>query len=109
MGNLKEDTNAITCFAFCIFSGTMIQILYNPQCVGNCIMGFFAFDIDNCSDTAVIMFKFLTVKFPAFPFITSFIFLYPFLIVDLRVSSLFTLSTAAWDKSTEQRVSMVRS
>ena len=77
MGNLKEDTNAITCFAFCIFSGTMIQILYNPQCVGNCIMGFFAFDIDNCTDTAVIMFKFLTVK--SLPFLYHFFhFPHPF-------------------------------
>ena len=60
-----------------IFSGTMIQILYNPQCVGNCIMGFFAFDIDNCTDTAVIMFKFLTVK--SLPFLYHFFhFPHPF-------------------------------
>ena len=96
MGNLKEDTNAITCFAFCIFSGTMIQILYNPQCVGNCMHRYRSYHVQIPDG-----------KVPAFPlsllsFSSSFLLLIKsFLFVYFIYSCL--------DKSTEQRVSMVRS
>ena len=77
MGNLKKDTNTITGFSFCIFSCTVLQILYDPQCIGNCIMGFFSFDINNCSDSAVVMFKLLSVK--SLPFRSHFFhFPHPF-------------------------------
>ena len=70
MGNLKKDSNTVTGFALCVFSCTMVQILYDPECICNCIMGFFSFNIDHGSDTTVVVFKFLAVK--SLPFLSHF-------------------------------------
>lgn len=58
MGDLKKDTDTITGFSFCILTSTMLKILYDLKSIGNCIMCFLSFYINNGSDTAVIMFKF---------------------------------------------------
>ena len=58
MGDLEKDTDRHRRFSFCIFTCTMLQILYDLKSIGNCIMCFLSFYINNGSDTAVIMFKF---------------------------------------------------
>mgnify|MGYP007116398016 CR=1 FL=1 len=58
VGDLKKDTDTITGFSFCILTSTMLKILYDLKSIGNCIMCFLSFYINNGSDTAVIMFKF---------------------------------------------------
>ena len=65
MGDLKKDTDTITGFSFCILTSTMLKILYDLKSIGNCIMCFLSFYINNGSDTAVIMFKFRAGRGPA--------------------------------------------
>ena len=62
MGNLKENTYTVTGFSLCIFSCTMLQIFHDPQSICDRIMGLLSFDVDHCTDTTVVMFKFGTVK-----------------------------------------------
>ena len=90
MGNLKKDTDTIAGFSFCILTSTMLKILYDLKSIGNCIMCFLSFYINNGSDTAVIMFEFRAVE--ALLLICYFShFSHPF----IAASSAVFLSTAA--------------
>ena len=90
VGDLKKDTDTITGFSFCILTSTMLKILYDLKSIGNCIMCFLSFYINNGSDTAVIMFKFRAVE--ALLLICYFShFSHPF----IAASSAVFLSTAA--------------
>ena len=57
MGNLRQNSHAITCFSFRILTGTMLQVFHNLQSIFHCLTAFSALDIDAGTDTAVIMFK----------------------------------------------------
>ena len=90
MGDLEKDTDAIAGFSFCIFTCTMLQILYDLKSICNSIMCFLSFYINNGSDTAVIMFEFRAVE--ALLLISYFShFSHPF----IAASSAVFLSTAA--------------
>ena len=62
MRNLCQNTHAISCLSFCIFSGSVLKLFYNTQGSCHCTMCLFAFDIDNCTNTTVIMFKTFTIQ-----------------------------------------------
>ena len=78
--NLQKDTYTISCLSFCILAGTMFQMLYDSECICNCIMSLFTFYIYNRTDTTVIMLKFLSIK--------SLIFSHYFLHIDCSFLSL---------------------
>ena len=90
MGDLKKDADAIAGLSFCILTCTMLQILYDLKSIGNGVMGFLSFYIDNGSDTAVIMFEFRAVETLLLIFY-FFHFPHPF----IAASSAVFLSTAA--------------
>ena len=56
-----KDTYTVTGFSFRIFSCSVFQILYDLQGVFHGIPAFYAFDIDACTNTAVIVFKLRSV------------------------------------------------
>lgn len=62
MGNLRQDADAVSCLPFCILASPVLQIFYNMKRVFYCFMGFLSFDIDTRTNTAVVVFKFLSVK-----------------------------------------------
>ena len=66
MRDLEKDPHSVSGLSLRVFSGSVFQMLYDSQSVCNCFVGFFAFNIHNCSNTAVIMLKFGTVKSPGF-------------------------------------------
>ena len=104
MGDLEKDTDAIAGFSFCIFTCTMLQILYDLKSICNSIMCFLSFYINNGSDTAVIMFKFRAVEALLLISLTSLIFL--ILSLQLLLPSFFI--NCRLHKSTEQWMCMVR-
>ena len=88
--NLQKDTNTITGLSFCIFTGTMLQMFYNPERIGNCIMSFFTFYIYNNTDPAVVVFKFTAVQTMIFSAYFLHIHL-PFLIPDFSPAGFFSV------------------
>ena len=62
MGNLQKDTYTVTGLAFRILTCTMLQMFYDPESICNSFMCFLSFDIDNCTDTTVVMLKFLAIQ-----------------------------------------------
>jgi len=55
--NLKHDTYSITGLTFCILTGTMFQFFHNLQCSGYCVMGFVPLDVDDGTNTTVVVLK----------------------------------------------------
>ena len=90
MRNLQKDTNTITGLSLCIFTGTMLQMFYNPERIGNCIMSFFTFYIYNSTDPAVVVFKFTAVQTMIFSAYFLHIHL-PFLIPDFSPAGFFSV------------------
>ena len=62
VGNLKHDSDTITCLALRVFSGAVLKVFHDVKCLVYCSMGLNAFDIGNCSDTTVVMLKSGIVK-----------------------------------------------
>ena len=62
VGNLCQDADAVTGLSFCVLTCPVLQIFHNLKCIFYCGMAFLSFDIDTGADTAVVMFKFRTVK-----------------------------------------------
>ena len=62
MGNLQKDPNTVTSLSLCILSCTMLQMFYDPEGIRNSFMCFFAFNVYNCTDTAVVMLKFPAIQ-----------------------------------------------
>ena len=94
MGNLQKDSHTVTGFSFRIFTCPVLQMLYDTQCIGNCIMSLFAFDVDNCTDTTVVMFKFLAIQ--TLIFFHHFLHIpYPFCVSSIynRYYSLFNFAS----------------
>ena len=60
--NLQKNTDAVSGFSFRILSCSVFQVLYNPEGARNSIVTFYAFNIYNCTDSAVIMFKAFPVQ-----------------------------------------------
>ena len=58
VGNLKQDTYAVSRFSFRVFSGAVFQIFHDSQSVFHRLMAFYPFAVYHCPDTAVVMFKF---------------------------------------------------
>ena len=61
MGNLQQDTDAVSSFSFCVFSCTMFQIFYNLQCLADNLVAFLSVDIYHCADPTVVMLQLRTV------------------------------------------------
>ena len=61
MGNLQKNTDAVARLSFGVLSGPVFQILYNFKRIFHSRPALFSFNIHDCSDSAVIMFKFLPV------------------------------------------------
>ena len=57
MGYLKHNADTITGLAFGILSCTVFKILHNAECVLNRLVSLDSLDINDCTDTTVIMFK----------------------------------------------------
>ena len=55
--NLKHNSYAVSCLALCILSCPVLQILYNVQSLVHGFMTFYAFNISNRTNSAVIMLK----------------------------------------------------
>ena len=62
MGNLRQDADAVSRLSLRILACPVLQIFYNVKRVFYRFMGFLSFDIDARTNTAVIVFKFLSVK-----------------------------------------------
>ena len=62
MWNLCQDSDTISCLSLCILSGSMLQIFHDMQCTCYCTVAFLTFNINDCSNTAVIMFKTFTIQ-----------------------------------------------
>ena len=61
VGNLQKNTYTITGFSFRIFTCSVFQIFYNFQCIFHRLMALYTFAVHYGTDTAVIMFKLLTI------------------------------------------------
>ena len=57
MGNLQQDPDAVPCFSLAVFSGAVLQMRHDLQRVFYGIVRFLPLNIDNGSDSAVIVFK----------------------------------------------------
>ena len=62
MGNLGQDSHAVPCFAFRIFSRAMLQMLHNLKRIRHDPVAFFPMDAGHRADPAVIVFKLRAVK-----------------------------------------------
>ena len=62
MRDLGQDTDTVTCLTLCILTGTVFQIFYNLQCILHRFTALYSLDIDAGTDTAIVMFKFRTMK-----------------------------------------------
>ena len=62
MGYLQKNTYTVSGLSFCVLSCSVLQVLYDLKRSGNCTVALHAFDIYDRTDTAVIVFKTLTVK-----------------------------------------------
>ena len=60
--NLRQNSDTVTGFTFCILSCTMLQIFHDLKCIFHCLMTFYALNIDAGSDATIIMLKFLTME-----------------------------------------------
>ncbi len=60
--NLGQNSHAVSRLALRILPCPVLQILHNPQSVLHGLAALFSFNIHTGSDTAVVMFKFRTVK-----------------------------------------------
>ena len=57
MRDLGKYTYTVTGFSLCIFTCTMLKVLYYRKCIGySCMIGF-SLDIYYRTDTTIIMFK----------------------------------------------------
>ena len=62
VGHLGQDTDTVTGLAFCIFTGSVLQVFNDFQGIFYGLVTFLTFNIHTGTDTAVIMLKFLPVK-----------------------------------------------
>ena len=57
MGDLYHDSHAVAGLAFRVFSGAVLQILYDAERIRYSLVGFDTSNIDHRADAAVVMFK----------------------------------------------------
>ena len=62
VADLYQNTNTVTSLAFCIFTGSVLQILYDSEGIFNRFTALRTFDVYNSTNTTVVMFKFCSVK-----------------------------------------------
>ena len=62
MGYLQKNTDTVSGLSFCVLSCSVFQVLYDLKRSGNCAVALHALNIYDRTDTAVIVFKTLTVK-----------------------------------------------
>ena len=62
VGNLQKNSHAVSGLSFRILSCSVFQVFHNPEGACNSTVAFHTFNIYNCTDPAVIMFKTLTVQ-----------------------------------------------
>ena len=61
VGDLGQNTDTVTGLAFRILTGSVLQILYDLQCILHGRAALLSVNIDTGSDTAVIMLKFFPI------------------------------------------------
>ena len=62
MTDLNQNPYAVTCLSLCILSSPVLQILYDFQGILHGLTRLGTLDVDNCTNPAVVMFKFCPVK-----------------------------------------------
>ena len=62
MRDLQQNSHPVSGLPFGVLSGSVFQVLHNPEGACNRTVAFYAFDIYNGADPAVIMFKTITVQ-----------------------------------------------
>ena len=62
MGDLCENSHTVTGLSLCILSCAVLQVFHYFQCIFHCRTALFALNVYAGTDTAVVMFKFRTVK-----------------------------------------------
>ncbi|MPM53128.1 hypothetical protein SDC9_99893 [bioreactor metagenome] len=57
MGNLQQNSHAVSRLAFGVFAGPVFQFFHNTQSVIHCLPCLFSFDIHHQADPAGIVFE----------------------------------------------------
>ena len=62
VGDLRQNADAVTCLAFCILAGAVLQLFYDRKRILDDTSGTEALEVDDCTDTAVVVLKCGAVK-----------------------------------------------
>ena len=104
MRYLQKYTNTVTGFAFCILTCSVFQCFHDGQRIGDRIVALDTLDIDDCTYTAVIMFKGGRIQpfrdFPVSQFALAFLAsLAAFLAVSTREAKAVASAMASSDRA----------